>query len=150
MKEYEYIVKNVEGYLCDQLTGVICSENYRLQSYDMGYMLIFKEYWSLHKNYVDNQARFQDPALKDEVDQELEDHCQKQRKEILERFLRDMQACAGDSGVDLAKYKDHYLEELGKEDTKTLAKRVCLYPYIVSVMREYHEEERKKSDGLEV
>lgn len=29
MKEYEYIVEALEGYLCDELTGMICSENYR-------------------------------------------------------------------------------------------------------------------------
>lgn len=149
MKEYEYIIKAMEGYLCHQLTGVICSENYRDRSYDIGYMTIFKEYWSLHEEYNKNRVRLEAPTLEEGAVREFEAHCQKKQEEIWKRFFTDMQACIKDTSFDLTESREYYLCELEKEDAKTLAKRVCLYPYLVSVMRRHHREERE-NDGLEV
>lgn len=149
MKEYEYIIAALEGYLCDQLAGVICSENYRDRSYNAGYMTIFKEYWSLHEKYKNNCAQLEDPTQEKKVQDDLQVYCQKQREEICKCFLNDMQACVDDPNFDLTKSKDSYLEKLRAEDANILAKRVCLYPYLVSVMREHCKREGE-SDGLEV
>lgn len=139
MKEYEYIVAALEGYLCDELTGVICSENYRNKSYEHGYRKIFIEYRNLHKEFYANRDKFSDLSQEQDVREELRHQCEIKCKDIQARFLKDIQAC---TNVDLKISMDNYLKKLEEEDTKTVAKRICLYPYLVSVLRA-----ARKGDG---
>lgn len=133
MKEYEYIVGALEGYLCDELTGVICSENYRSRSYEHGYRNIFTEYRELHKNFEINKAKFTDLNLEQSVREEFQNQCQIKCKDARDRFLKDIQAC---SDVDIKSSMDRYLKKLGEEEVQTVSKRICLYPYLVSLLRE--------------
>lgn len=142
MKEYEYIVEALEGYLCDELTGVICSENYRNRSYEHGYRKIFIEYRNLHKEFCANREKYTDLSHDQDVREEFRQQCEMKSKDIQTRFMKDMQAC---TDVDIKSFMDDYLKKLEEEEPKTAAKRVCLYPYLVSVLRAHRKGE--ESDG---
>ncbi len=132
MKEYEYIVEALEGYLCDELTGVICSENYRNKSYEHGYRQIFIEYRNLHKDFCANREKFTDVSKEQAVRKEFRQQCEMKSKDIQAKFLKDLQVC---TDIDIKSYMDAYLKRLEGEETRTAAKRICLYPYLVSVLR---------------
>lgn len=132
MKEYEYIVAALEEYLCDELTGVICSENYRNKSYEHGYRQIFAEYRKLHEDYCANREKFADLTQEQSVRAEFQHQCELKREEMRIEFFKDVQAC---TDVDIKKFMDSYLSTLEQEEAKTVAKRICLYPYLVSVLR---------------
>lgn len=138
MKEYEYIVEALEGYLCDQLAGVICSENYTDRSYNYGYLNIFKEYCGLHQRFCDNQEKYVDPVHGQKVREELQHEYMQRRQDIRNRFMKDVQDCVD---IKIDSYEDDYLKKLDEEEIKTVAKRICLYPYLVSVMRENRKGE---------
>lgn len=132
MKEYEYIVEALEGYLCDDLTGMICSENYRNKSYEYGYRDLFSEYRKLHEDFCANRERFADLSQEQSAREELQHQCEIKRKEILDEFLKDLKVC---TSADIKGSMDDYLQKLEAEEDKTVAKRICLYPYLVSVLR---------------
>lgn len=142
MKEYEYIVEALEGYLSDELTGVICSENYRNKSYEHGYRKIFVEYRKLHNDFCANREKFADLSQEQAAREEFQHQCEMKCKDIQAKFLNDIQAC---TNVDIKSSMDKYLEKLEEEETKTVAKRICLYPYLVSVLRATRKGE--KSNG---
>lgn len=56
--------------------------------------------------------------------------------------MNDIQAC---TNADIKSSMDDYLKKLEDEKVKTVAKRICLYPYLVSVLREAKKGE--ESDG---
>lgn len=64
------------------------------------------------------------------------------RKDIRDKFLNDIQAC---TDVDIKGPMHNYLKRLEEEEAKTVAKRICLYPYLVSVLRTTRKGE--ESDG---
>lgn len=142
MKEYEYIVEALERYLCDELTGVICSENYRNKSYEHGYRKIFLEYRRLHRDFCANREKFTDLSQEQGAIEEFQRQCEMKSKDIQVRFLQDMQVC---TDVDMKSFMDDYLKKLEDEEVKTVAKRICLYPYLVSVLRTAGKGE--ESDG---
>lgn len=143
MKEYEYVVKVVEGYLCDELTGLICSENYRNKSYDFGYRTLFAQYRKLCKDFNKNYERFTDPAQEAAVDEEIKRLCQEKQQQVRSQILVDMQPC---TDVDMGIEMQRYLQALEEEEVQSVAKRICLYPYLVSVFRE-HRKKEGRSDG---
>jgi len=132
VKEYEYVVEALEGYLCDELTGVICSENYRNKSYGHGYRHIFVEYRKLHEDFCAHEEIFADLTQEKNVKEEFQHQCEKKREDVRVRFFKDIQAC---TKVDIEGFMDNYLKKLAEEDVKTTAKRICLYPYLVAVLR---------------
>lgn len=145
VKEYEYIVEALEGYLCDELTGVICSENYRNRTYEHGYRNIFNEYRKLHEEFETNRENFTNSIQEQRVREEFRDQCRMKREDAKTRFMNDIQAC---SDVDINIFANDYLTKLEDEEDKTVAKRICLYPYLVSVLRANRKGE--KSDGKKI
>lgn len=145
MKEYEYIIEALEGYLCDELTGMICSENYRNKSYGHGYRKIFAEYRKLHEDFCANKEKYTDLSQEQSVREEFQHQCELKCKNIQIRFLNDIQAC---TNADIKRSMDDYLKKLEEEEVKTTAKRICLYPYLVSVLRASRKGE--KFDGEEI
>lgn len=133
MKEYEYIMEALEGYLCDELTCIICSENYRNISYEQGYRDLYLKYRKLHKDFEDNRTKFMDPSQEKSNKEEFYHQCQKERETIRNRFQKDMRTCV-DFDIDV--FANQYLSRLEEEEKRTTAKRICLYPYLVSVLRE--------------
>lgn len=59
------------------------------------------------------------------------------------KILADIQPCAE---IDMNSMAQQYLEALEKEEVQTVAKRICLYPYLVSVFRKNRKKEGR-SDG---
>ena len=145
MKEYEDIVTALEGYLCDELTGVICSENYRNKSYEHGYRNMFVEYRKLHEEFETNREKFTDRSQEQDAKEEFQHQCEMRRKDVRDRFLSDIQAC---TDVDIKGPLENYLKKLDEEETKTVAKRICLYPYLVSVLRTTRKGE--ESNGKKI
>lgn len=133
MKEYEYIMEALEGYLCDELTCIICSENYRNRSYEQGYRDLYFKYRNLHKDFENNRTNFMDPSREKSIKEAFYHQCQEERESVRNRFQKDMQVCV-DFDIDV--YAKQYLNQLEEEEKRTTAKRICLYPYLVSVMRE--------------
>lgn len=133
MKEYEYIAGALEGYLCDQLTSIICSENYRNRSYEHGYRELFAEYGRLHKAFESDKEKFCDVNVEQSAVKDFQNRCREKREDIQNRFLKDIQSC---TDIDVKSYADAYLKKLDEEEFKTTAKRICFYPYMVSVLRE--------------
>lgn len=138
MKEYEYIVKAVEGYLCDELTALICSENYRNRSYDIGYRKLFQRYQQLRTNFEEKREQFSDPDQETAVTEEFIRQCQENQQQVRSQFLEDIQLC---TKSDMKGAMKDYLEELEAEEFQTVAKRLCLYPYLVSILREDDKKE---------
>ena len=138
MKEYEYIVQAVEGYLCDELTALICSENYRNKSYDSGYRKIFERYQSLHRNFEENCEQFTNPVREAESAEEFKQRCLTFQQQVRRQFLEDILLC---TPADIKGATEEYLKELRAEEFQTVAKRICLYPYLVSVLREHKKKE---------
>ena len=138
MKEYEYVVKAVEGYLCDELTALICSENYRNISYDRGYRKLFNRYQELRADFEEKREQFSNPDHETAVTEEFKCQCQKNQQEVRSQFLKDIQLC---TQADMKGEIKYYLEELEAEEFQTVAKRICLYPYLVSVFREHKKKE---------
>lgn len=138
MKEYEYVVKAVEGYLCDELTALICSENYRNRSYDRGYRKLFKRYQQLRTNFEEKCRQFSDPAQETAVTEEFKRQCQENQQQVRSQFLEDIQLC---TKSDIKGAMKDYLEGLEAEEFQTVSKRICLYPYLVSVLREHEKKE---------
>lgn len=136
MKEYEYVIQALEEYLCDELTGVICTENYRNRSYEHGYRKLFVEYRKLHEDFEKNKERYIDTEQEQGAREEFKRQCRLKREDVFERFIKDIRSC---SEVDVNGYVEKYLEDLEKEEVQTVAKRICVYPYLVSVMRENKE-----------
>nr|WP_304429695.1 hypothetical protein [uncultured Acetatifactor sp.] len=132
MKEYEYIIEALEGYLCDELTGVICSENYRNKSYGHGYRQIFNEYRRLHETYKSEEEIFSNRERENAAREEFRCQCNEKREDVRIRFLKDIQSC---TSIDIKSIMDDYLKRQEGEEAKTIAKRICLYPYMVSVLR---------------
>ncbi len=137
MKEYEYIVKAVEGYLCDELTCLICSENYRNKSYDSGYRTLFSNYQKLHESFIYNYKRYTDPTQEASVTKEIDYLFCKKQQQAQSQFLTDIQAC---TKIDMHCIAKHYLAVLEEEEMQTVAKRICLYPHLVSMFREQRKE----------
>lgn len=138
MKEYEYVVEAVEGYLCDELTALICSENYRNRSYDSGYRKLFKRYQQLRINFEKKREQFTNPLQKTAATEEFKRHCQENQQQVRSQFLEDIQPC---TQVDMKGAMRDYLEGFEAEEFQTVAKRICLYPYLVSVFREHEKKE---------
>ena len=144
MKEYEYIVEAIDGYLCDELTSVIASENYRNRTYKHGYRKIFMQYCELHEEFQAERERFMDPVQEREAKQDFQRQCQEKREDIQIRFLKDIQAC---TSIDMKHYMIDYLKKLKDEEVETVAKRICVYPYLVSILRKSQSEGEKSNDS---
>lgn len=138
MKEYEYIVKVVEGYLCDELTSLICSENYRNRSYDKGYRELFMRYQQLRTDFEKNYELFTSPAREIEAAAQFKCQCQENQQQIRLQFLEDIQLC---TQANMKGAMEDYLDGLKAEEFQTVAKRICLYPYLVFVLREHKKKE---------
>lgn len=125
MKEYEYIVGALEGYLCEQLASVICMENYENNPHPHGYRRIFDEYIELRNEFQNEKFE------KNEFPNE---EWKQKAKEILDSFVESLGNTVND--VELEDEKNKYLHKLYEEENITLGKKVGIYPYITKKARE--------------
>ena len=125
----------LEGYLCDELTGVICSENYRNNTYDLGYKNIYEEFWKLHNMYQSNISEYSDSSKDLKSKEKIRDYCENKRETLKNSFQQDLLSCSSASkDIILGKLKEYH-ERLEREEDISLAKRVCEYPYGVKIHR---------------
>lgn len=132
MKEYEFIVSAIEEVLSDRLIALICLENYGIQSQPEGYMALFDQYATLQKQYKECIIADCSDELSKERYYKFKQQWEKEREEMFDSFIRDLNADRDINAEDIAKYKDKYEEILKKEEIQTLGKRIAMYPYLVS------------------
>lgn len=120
MREYEYVVGALEGYLCEQLASVICMENYENDSHPHGFRHIFDEFIQLREEYETNKIK-------------QNDEWREQAASILDSFVEDIGRTVPKDKINAS--KDHYLAKLDEEEYKTLGKRIAIYPYLISEAR---------------
>ncbi len=139
MKEYEFIIKAIEGYWSDQIAATICRESYEQKTKIGGFQEMFREYGKLHELFSSGQ----------ESDWQLYiDSMKGKREERLNAFIADLEI--EEVGVDIGKIKSRYLEELEKEEDQTVEKRVYIYPYLVEHMRELNSKQRGEQNGTKI
>lgn len=144
MREYEYIVEAIDGYLTDELAGIICTENYTNKSYAHGHRRIFDQYRALHQEFVEHEAAMGDSetekAAREEFKRQFAEKCSKMQ----DAFLKDIQVFCGSTSIK--RYQDDYLQKYQGEKIKTVSKRVFLYPYLVAVSRKEVKEAARSNE----
>lgn len=139
MKEYEFIVQAIENDLCDQLTGVICRENYEVKPFSAGFRRIFDEYGRLHNEYA-ICSESERNTLVESYQKVWKNKCQ----ERIEEFISDLRE--EQNAPDVEGLKNTFFNALSKEDVKTTEKKTFIYPYLVTKMRECNSSRRKKKN----
>lgn len=144
MKEYEYIVEAIDGYLTDELAGVICAENYTDKSYAHGHRRIFDQYRALHQEFVDYEATMGDSETEKAARKEFKRRFAEKCSKMQNAFLKDIQSFCGSTSIK--RYQDDYLLIYQCEKVKTVSKRVFLYPYLVEVSRKEVKEAPRSNE----
>ena len=155
MKEYEYITYGIENYLVDELVGVICQESLESKPYPDGFRRIFDNYKLLRQKFKDKSDVLTIDDFKDKSDElgtsdipeselgAIVDEFENDRSHFLESFLLEIESNYPDLGV--RQISDDYFRKISFDDVETTEKRVCIYPYIISQVRQY--DERKFKNG---
>lgn len=143
MKEYEYITYGIENYLVDELVGVICQESLESKPYPDGFRRIFDNYKLLRQKFKDKSDELGTSDIPESELGAIVDEFENDRSHFLESFLLEIESNYPDLGV--RQISDDYFRKISFDDVETTEKRVCIYPYIISQVRQY--DERKFKNG---
>lgn len=143
MKEYEYITYGIENYLVDELVSVICQESLESKPYPDGFRRIFDNYKLLRQKFKDKSDELGTSDIPESELGAIVDEFENDRSHFLESFLVEIESNYPDLGV--RQISDDYFRKISFDDVETTEKRVCIYPYIISQVRQY--DERKFKNG---
>lgn len=137
MREYEFVVKAIEEDFCDQLTALICYESYRVEPHEDGYRRLFDKYGELYNLFRDGCTDCEDiDSLLDEYHVKWKCNCD----DRLNRMLKDLKKATGVTESDIDGFRETFLRKLDKEDVQTPEKRVYIYPFLITKVRELHSK----------
>lgn len=146
MKEYEYIVIAIEEFLCDNISAIVCLENYNNCQFVHGFRNFFYRYRQLHKTYQEKAELFKSKDYEKEKQRYL-DECKQNRNEMLEAFIKDTECYLN---IDFKSIVDSYYSELEKEDVITPDKRIYIHKHIISSISKNSKKKEGERDGNEV
>ncbi len=137
MQDYEHMIIAIDEFICHNVAGIICMENYKNCYFPNGFRKVFDSFCELRKDYEENRLEYLDQEYEDIRKAGFQAVCKKKKEELLREFIRELKAINAE--IDYEEAVRNYYSVLEQEDVQTPEMYLAVYPYLISLIREKEE-----------